>query len=535
MALQRSLNGRKAMLVSHKSTTIPTADNTASDSLPLLSQPFAPWTPLSCISGQPQIEPGFTWDINAQFLLPFSPVLSLGPGTSSGFCFGDAGLAAADQPADGQRTQNGFVADAVERGALNAGDGFLDQDHLTAEEDDILTAENIPHIPPLTAETRAYMIQAIQEGMPPNSEGKELAVSFPSLRHLDTYMQLYFEHFHPRMPLLHVPTFEASPETWQLVLSILREILHVNILTHAQAHLLFQQTLWLSGDWSIIVEAQCYRNFLVTLCRMLLSREGTLMHMQTSNEDVDLVWSHWVQAETKRRLIHFIYTPASLEPLTRSAILFSALMQQTAESDLLEAMRLRPTVNPAGRPTPSSGMLSTISQRAFEALIRDGCSHVLRERNTSTSLNDYALLSRVLSIISFTPLSLLFSYEKWQSTDMGQSTARSKALSILLQNVPRARRCLYYAAQTLQFFRTARIATTTDIMCVLVSVVFIVLYVDIVVQQDSNFAGCEAGVKTSSTDIIRLDQVIDGESLDDWLQKARGSWQPGRLSRKWPW
>ncbi|KAK5633898.1 hypothetical protein RRF57_009612 [Xylaria bambusicola] len=606
----------------------PTADDTVSGSLSSPSQPFQPLTPLSCVPGQPQFELELTWDTYAQFLIPFSPVPSLGPGTSTDFCFRDAGLAAAGHPADGQSKQNSFVADATQRGALEAGDVFMGQDHLTAEEEDILIAENIPHIPPLTAETRAYMIQAIQEGLSQN-DAQELDASFPSLRHLDTYMQLYFEHFHPRMPLLHVPTFQASPETWQLVLSIvclgsrysqahhhqdhvlllqrlaqnmlrreLREIPSVNILTYAQSHLLFHQSLWLTGEWSIIVEAQCYRNILVTLCRMLLSREGTLMHTQTSTEDMSLAWSQWVQAETKRRLVHFIYSrssllnpisalkltqgvfeclyatfliippllsttelaipvpaadsywsssreqwhlhpspqpsssicallagvglgdiaPASLEPLTKSAILFSALMQQIAESDFLEAMGLDSTVSTAGRPNLSLGMVSTISQRAFDALLQDGCSHVLREWNAVTSLNDFALLSRVLAIISFTPLSLLFSYNKWQTTNMGQSNARSKLLRLLPQNVHRARHCLYYAAQTLQYFRTTRPATIADILSVLVSVLFMVLYVDIVGQQDSSFAGRAAGVKTSGIDIIRLDQVVDVELLNDWLQ-----------------
>jgi hypothetical protein len=133
-------------------------------------------------------------------------------------------------------------------------------------------------------------------------------------------------------------------------------------------------------------------------------------------------------------------------------------------------------------------------------------------------LNNFALLSRVLAIISFTPLSLLFSYNKWQTTDTGQSNARSELLRLLSQNVHRARHCLYYAAQTLQSFRTVRPATIADILSVLVSVLFMVLYVDVIGQQDLSVAERAAGVKTSGMDIIRLDQVVDAELLNDWLQ-----------------
>ncbi|RGP81137.1 hypothetical protein FLONG3_674 [Fusarium longipes] len=596
------------------------ADDILPSNLSSPPQPFQPLTPQSCVPGQPQFELDFTWDTYAQFLIPFSSMPSFGPGTSAAdLSFGDAGLAAAaDHPADSPSAQDGFAGDAcTQRGALEAGDVFMgQQDHhdLTLEEEDILIAENVPHVPPLTAETRAYMIHAIQEGLPQDDDTQELDASFPSLKHLDTYMQLYFEHFHPRMPLLHVPTFQASPETWELVLSIvclgsrysqahhrqdhvlllqrlaqkvlrreLRDIPSVNIVTFAQSHLLFQQNLWLSGEWSVIIEAQCYRNILVTLCRMLLSREGTLTNLQTSTEDVNLAWSQWIKIETKRRLVHFIYlfeciyatfliippllstaeltipvpaadsywalsreqwhlhppspqppasacallagivhgdvAPVNLEPLTKSVILCSTSMQKTAERELMKAMGLESTVRTAGSgcPNPSPGTVSTISERAFDALSQDGCSHVLREWNTSSSLNDFALLSRVLVIISFTPLSLLFSYNKWQTTDTGQSNARSELSRLLSQNVHRARQCLYYAAQTLQSFRAVRPATIADILSVLVSVLFMVLYVDVIGQQNSNIAGRAAGVKTAGMDIIRLDQVIDADLLNDWL------------------
>ncbi|KAH6960185.1 hypothetical protein DER45DRAFT_583452 [Fusarium avenaceum] len=533
MVLQPSLNGRKTILASHGITNIPAAADAVSATHSSPSQQLQPLTPMSCVPVQPWLQPDVSWDTlltSAQFLLPFSTVPSLEVGTLPDFCFGDTALAATGQSADHQSVQTGFGAEATERGAVEAIQVCIGPDNLTVEEEDVLIAENIPHVPPVTEETRACMIHAIKAGLPQH-EAQELDANFPSLRHLDTYMQLYFEHFHPRMPLLHVPTFQASPETWQLVLSVLRELSSVNVLSCAQSHLLFQESLSLSGEWSITVEAQLYRNTLVTLCRLLLSREGTLMHTPASTEDANHAWLQWIQSEAKRRVVYFTYS--DLEQLTKSAILLSASLQQAAESDLRRAMGLDSTGNPASQPSPALGLVTVLAQKAFDALSQVGCSQALRETDIGTSSNDFALLSRVLAILSFTPLSLLFTYSKWQTTDLGQSNARSELLNTISQNVSRARHCLYYAAQVIQHFRTTRPATVLDIMGLLVCVLYMVLYVDIIEQQDPHFGRPGAGVKASSMEIIRLDQVVDVNVLNAWLQKRRGSWQAGPLSRGW--
>ncbi|KAF5637847.1 hypothetical protein F52700_4549 [Fusarium sp. NRRL 52700] len=593
--------------------TIVVAQSAADDAVSVThsspSQKVQPLTPLSSVPLQPWIESDLSWDsllTSAQFLLPFSPVPSLDAGALADFSFGGAVFPTTGQSVDDQSVQNSFGVEASQAEAVEAIHAFTGPDNLAAEEEDILIAENIPHVPPITPETREYMIQAIQTKLPKH-EAHGLNAKFPPLRHLEAYMQLYFEHFHPRIPLLHVPTFQPSPETWQLVLSVvclgsrysqahhhydhvqllqrvaqhmvkidLRELSSVNVLTCAQSHLLFQHSLWLSSEWGVMIEAQFYRNTLVTLCRLLLSRESTLMHTPVPTEDLNHVWFQWVQAEAKRRLVHFAYmfeclystflmlppllspaelqtpvpiadrywsssceqwhllhppqssltlcavlsrvglgdmAPESLEQQTQSAILCSASLQQAAERDLLQAMEFDSTSNNASRPSPSLGMASTLSQKAFDALSQLGCSQALRETDAGASPNDFALLSRVLAILSFTPLSLLFSYNKWQTTDVGQSNARSELLKTIKQNTSGARRCLYYAAQVLQHFRITRPAIALDIMGCLVSVLYMALYVDVIEQQDHDFE-----VRTSGLEIIRLDQVVDGDVLNDWLQ-----------------
>ncbi|KAF4815565.1 hypothetical protein CGCTS75_v012932 [Colletotrichum tropicale] len=464
----------------------PAADGDVPAALSPSRQHLQPITSQSCVSDQLSLEPDLLWDAlltPAQFLFPFSPVPSLGPGTSTDFCFGDTALAVVGQSADDQSVQNSFGAKATSRVGIEAVEVFNVPDNLTAEEEDILIAEHIPH--------------------------------------------------------------------------------------------------WLSGEWNIVMEVQFHRNILVTLCRQLLSREGTLMHTHTSAEDANHAWSQWIQAEAKRRIIHFTWrweclqatffmlppllsiaelqtpvptadahwsssyeqwhlhpppqptsticallarvglgdvVPANLEQPAKSTILLSAIVQQAAESDLLRAMGLGTAGSTTSQAGLAPGMGTMLSQKAFDALSQVGCSQVLREMDAGTNSNDFALLSRVLSICSFTPLRLLNSYSKWQTTDAGHSNARSELLDIIPQNVSRARHCLYYAAQVLQYFRTTRVATILDILSVLICVLYMVVYADIFEQQDPNSAGSGVSASTSSTEIIRLDQVVDAGLLNGWLE-----------------
>jgi hypothetical protein len=93
------------------------------------------------------------------------------------------------------------------------------QDHCEADDEDILVAEYVPHVTHIDEGTRNHMMNMLSAGMP-QPEVCHISEVFPSLRYLDAYVQLYFEHFHRRFPVLHKPTFQMSPETWQLVFSV---------------------------------------------------------------------------------------------------------------------------------------------------------------------------------------------------------------------------------------------------------------------------------------------------------------------------
>ncbi|PNP76578.1 hypothetical protein FNYG_09997 [Fusarium nygamai] len=194
------------------------------------------------------------------FLLPFSPVPSFESGALADFCVGDPAFATTGQLVDDHGVQNSFGAEVPQRETVEEIHDLIGHDNLTADEEDILIAENIPHVPPVTEETRVYMIQAVKARLP-QQEVQGLDAKFPSLRHLDTYMQLYLEELHPRMPLLHVPSLHTSPETWQLVLGVICLGSRYSQAHHHHDHVLLLQRVaqhMVMVDVSIMLELLCY-------------------------------------------------------------------------------------------------------------------------------------------------------------------------------------------------------------------------------------------------------------------------------------
>lgn len=155
-----------------------------------------------------QLDYGFLWDdplVSPQFMFPFSPPHSLGArGTEINNLEPQQEYASHDHslPIDDRPTETS-----------------TESDHLTAEEEDILMAEYVPHVPPLGIQMRAHIMNMLKDELQ-MAQIQDLDRRFPSSRHLDTYMQLYFENFHHHMPILHVPTFRTSPKVWLLVLAI---------------------------------------------------------------------------------------------------------------------------------------------------------------------------------------------------------------------------------------------------------------------------------------------------------------------------
>ena len=159
-----------------------------------------------------QLDYGLPWDdflVSPQFLFPFSPPQSLGTGDLENHCSG----------LQQEYANHAHNLDTTISNEIRPVEAFQEFGTLTPEEEDLLVAEYVPHVPPLGTEMRAHIIHMLKAELQP-AQTEDLGASFPTSRHLDSYMQLYFEHFHPRMPVLHVPTFRTSPKAWLLVLAI---------------------------------------------------------------------------------------------------------------------------------------------------------------------------------------------------------------------------------------------------------------------------------------------------------------------------
>lgn len=163
------------------------------------------------------------WDFELptpRIAFPLSPLPWLGPeGDMLDFYFGNDNSVALPFHAPLISSHDSSIEGTSIAPHSTAAAPVTDTEILTLEEDDILDSEHIPQVPNITAETRTHMLRALEAELP-QKEARGLANAFPSLKHLDVYVQLYFSHFHPRMPFLHAPTFQPSPEAWQLVFAV---------------------------------------------------------------------------------------------------------------------------------------------------------------------------------------------------------------------------------------------------------------------------------------------------------------------------
>lgn len=82
-------------------------------------------------------------------------------------------------------------------------------------------SENFGHVPPLHLATYDRLLKAFEQCNVDNGHYTKFAAGeFPSILALNTFLQLYFEEFHPLFPFLHLPTFDSKKEHWLLVLAV---------------------------------------------------------------------------------------------------------------------------------------------------------------------------------------------------------------------------------------------------------------------------------------------------------------------------
>lgn len=82
---------------------------------------------------------------------------------------------------------------------------------------EIYEMEDFAHVPPMGLDNFAR-IESFLHSM--NHVNPFRNARLPSLAAMNTFVQLYFEYFHPGFPMLHRPSFNASVAPWALVLAV---------------------------------------------------------------------------------------------------------------------------------------------------------------------------------------------------------------------------------------------------------------------------------------------------------------------------
>lgn len=88
---------------------------------------------------------------------------------------------------------------------------------VTETSTDIYEMEDFAHVPPLSQENFSNIEKLLHNR---NSMGALSEARLPPLAAMNTFVQLYFEYFHPGFPMLHRGSFNASIAPCALVLAV---------------------------------------------------------------------------------------------------------------------------------------------------------------------------------------------------------------------------------------------------------------------------------------------------------------------------
>ncbi|KAF5642458.1 zinc finger rst2 [Fusarium tjaetaba] len=122
-----------------------------------------------------------------------------------------------------------YVAVSIE---LDAQLNFPDLSHLTAEDVD---HENLAHVDDISEEVAKNVAEAAAEIQNGCNFPHFRNLSIPPTPVLNAWVQLYFEYFHPVMPILHKSTFSSSKRHWLLIFTVAAIGAHFSNIKDAQA------------------------------------------------------------------------------------------------------------------------------------------------------------------------------------------------------------------------------------------------------------------------------------------------------------
>ncbi|RKK09728.1 hypothetical protein BFJ65_g16173 [Fusarium oxysporum f. sp. cepae] len=122
-----------------------------------------------------------------------------------------------------------YVAVSIE---LDAQLNFPDLSHLTAEDVD---HENLAHVDDIPEEVSKNVAEAAAEIQNGGNFPHFTNLAIPPTPVLNAWVQLYFEYFHPVMPILHKSTFSSSKRHWLLIFTVAAIGAHFSSIKDAQA------------------------------------------------------------------------------------------------------------------------------------------------------------------------------------------------------------------------------------------------------------------------------------------------------------
>ncbi|CCT73987.1 uncharacterized protein FFB20_02049 [Fusarium fujikuroi] len=193
-------------------------------------------------------------------------------------------------------------------------------------------AEDYGHVPDINDEAYQVMVFTFEQL---NSDNV-YCIPFtdkhlPSLQHMQIYMQVYFEEYHPIFPLLHKATFSPNKDDWLLSLAVssigclfsktlrskevfpimqefLRRAIRIQTSTPsisvAQASVLNQIGMMYGGDLRFAECAHETMAQLTTQCRKIASSSHNLANSSIAENTVSQGWQAWVRAQLEIRLFY---------------------------------------------------------------------------------------------------------------------------------------------------------------------------------------------------------------------------------------
>ncbi|CAH0028744.1 unnamed protein product [Clonostachys rhizophaga] len=175
-----------------------------------------------------------------------------------------------------------------------------DLSYLTAEDVD---QENLAHVDEISEHVSQRATQAVMDMQNSSNYPRFRHVSIPPTHALNAWVQLYFEYFHPILPILHKSTFSSHKQHWLLVFTCEHQNSYGRELWMSQTILLNHIGLRYGGERRSLEIAEFLQALPVTLGRRKrlftdmfpMNKFGQLQLPRTQK------WQIWLLDEERRR------------------------------------------------------------------------------------------------------------------------------------------------------------------------------------------------------------------------------------------